>query len=84
MGIVLGIRCAIEAGSIIKSGYTTTGLTNLDGYKLKWPTNLLFFIPGVLYFSARIGVLWEVVFSLRALPTDCFKNVEWIELLPHL
>ncbi len=84
MGIVLGAGCVVEAGSIIKSGYTTTGLTNLHGYKLKWPKNLLFFIPGVLYFSARVSVLGEVIYSLRALPIDCYKTVEWVELLPHL
>ena len=83
MGIVLGVGCSAEAGSIIKDRYTTTGLTNLNGYKLKWPTNLLFFIPGALYFSARLIVIVEVLISLRLLPSGCFQNVQWMNIFPH-
>lgn len=83
MGIVLGIGCFVEAGSIIFDGYTTTGLTNLGGYKLKWPTNLLFLIPGFLYISARLIVIVEVVISLRLLPAGYFEVVQWSEIFPH-
>ena len=83
MGIVLGIGCSVEAGSIIMDNYTTTGLTNLNGYKLKWPMNLLFFVPGALYFSARLLVITEIVISLRLLPSGCFHNVQWMDLFPH-
>lgn len=84
MGTILGIGCTVEAASIIWYGYTTTGLTTLNGYKLKWPTNLLFFIPGALYFASRIIVIAEIVLSFRLLPRGCFENVRWIEILPHL
>ena len=84
MGVVLGLGCFAEAGSIIWNGYTTTGLTNLNGYKLKWPWNILFFIPGFLYVSARIIVLVEVVLSLRALPAGCYQVVNWLQLVPHI
>ena len=83
MGIVLGIGCFAEAGSIIKDKYMTTGLTNLNGYKLKWPTNLLFFIPGALYFSSRFIVIVEILISLRLLPSGCFQNVQWMNIFPH-
>ena len=83
MGIVLGIGCFAEAMSIIVDGCTTSSLTNLGGYKLRWPSNLLFFIPGFLYFSARLIVVVEIVISLRRLPPDCFEVVQWSQLLPH-
>jgi hypothetical protein len=83
-GIVLGLGCAIEAASIIWHNYTTTGLTNLNGYKLRWPTNLMFFIPGFLYVSARMVVIVEVGLSFRALPQGCFATVQWTKLLPHV
>lgn len=84
MGIILGTGCLVEALSIIKDGYTTSGLTNLDGYKLRWPTNILFFLPGALYVSARLIVIIEVIISLRQLPNGCFEVVRWSELFPHL
>jgi hypothetical protein len=84
MCIVLSAGCTVEAVSIIWDGYTTSGLTTLNGYKLKWPTNLLFFIPGVLYMAARMIVIVEITMSLRLLPAGCFENVRWTEFLPHL
>ena len=83
MGVVLGIGCFVEAISIVVEGYPTPGLTTLNGYKLKWPTNLLFFIPGFLYISARLIVIVEIVISLRLLPLGCFEVVQWSQLLPH-
>lgn len=84
MCIVLASGCIVEAGSIIWDGYTTSWLTTLNCYKLRWPTNLLFIIPGILYMLARIIVIGEVILTLRLLPSGCFENVCWTELLPHL
>ena len=84
MTLVLGLYCITEAASIIRDGYTTSGLTTLNGYKLRWPTNLLFFIPGALYMFARVVVIVETIISLRLLPAACFQTVQWSELLPHL
>lgn len=83
MGTILGIGCFVEAASIVYDGYTTSALTNLNSYKLRWPTNILFIIPGFLYFCARLIVIVEIVMSLRLLPTGCFEVVRWSELLPH-
>ena len=83
MGIILGIGCFAEAASIVLNGYTTSSLTNLGGYKLRWPNNLLFFIPGFLYMSARLIVIVEIVISLRLLSPGCFEVVQWSQLLPH-
>ena len=84
MGIILGTGCVVEASSIIIDGYTTTGLTNLNRYKLRWLTNILFFVPGLLYICARMIVIMEVIVSLRQLPDGCFEAVRWAELFPHL
>ena len=83
MSVILGTYCATEAASIIAQGYTTSGLTTLNRYKLRWPTNLLFFVPGFLYMCARIIVIIEIVVSLRVLPAGCFETVQWTQLLPH-
>jgi hypothetical protein len=83
-GTVLAIGCAVEAASIIQHNYTTTSLTNLNGYKLRWPANLMFFIPGFLYVSSRIIVIVEVAITLRALPQACYSTVQWTELFPHV
>ena len=84
MSIVLGVGCLVEAISIVAEGYTTSGLTTLNGYKLRWPTNILFFIPGAMYMSARLIVIGEIVASLRLLQSGCFEVVQWSEVFPHL
>ena len=83
-GVILGAGCFIEAASIVADNYTTSALTNLNGYKLRWPTNLLVFVPGALYFAARIVVIVEVIISLRALPSGCFENVQWTDIILHV
>ena len=83
MTIILGTYCATEATSIVAEGYRTSGLTTPKGYKLRWPTNLLFFVPGFLYMCARLIVIVEVIISLRLLPAGCFETVQWSQLLPH-
>ena len=84
MTIILGVVCLVEAISIVAEGYTTTGLTTMSKYKLRWPTNILFFVPGVMYMCARAIVISEVVASLRFLPPGCFEVVQWTETFPHL
>ena len=84
MTVILGVYCATEAVSIVAEGYTTTGLTTLGGYKLRWPTNILFLVPGFLYMCARMVVIIEILISLRRLPAGCFDTVQWTELFPHL
>lgn len=57
MGCTLGIGCLTEAVSIIADGYMISSLTNIGGYKLRWPCNLLFFISEFLYMAARLIVI---------------------------
>lgn len=83
-GVVLGVGCVLEAAAIIASGYTVAGLDTFNGYKLQWPRNLLFFIPGSMYFCARAVVITEVVISLRALPAGCFDTVAWTSFFPNI
>ena len=84
MTLILGIYSAIETVGIIKDGYTTSSLTNLGSYKLRWPRNILFFAPATLYTLTRAIVIVETVISLRLLPPGCFDVVQWSELFPHL
>ncbi|MCJ1276279.1 hypothetical protein MMC21_004084 [Puttea exsequens] len=84
MGVILGTGCLAEATSIVVDGHSTTGLTTFNGYKLRWPTNLLFFVPGFLYMFSRMIVIVEIVISLRLLPAGCFEVVQWSQLLPHI
>ncbi|KAG1886612.1 hypothetical protein F4604DRAFT_1572079 [Suillus subluteus] len=44
----------------------------------------LFFILPVIYFVARIVLLIIMVIDLRSLPSDAYKAVSWIYLIPHL
>jgi hypothetical protein len=83
-GLVLAGGCTAEAASIIWHGYTTTGLNNLGGYKLKWPNNLMFFIPGALYVVGRLVIIVEVCISLRALPAGCLETPQWPSIFPHV
>jgi hypothetical protein len=83
-GLVLAGGCTAEAASIIWHGYTTTGLNNLGGYKLKWPTNLMFFIPGALYVAGRLVIIVGVCISLRALPAGCLETPQWSNIFPHV
>ena len=83
-GLVLAGGCTIEAASIICNGYTTTGLTNLGSYKLRWPSNLMFFIPGALYVAGRLIIMVEICISLRALPAGCLETPQWPSVFPHV
>jgi hypothetical protein len=37
-----------------------------------------------LYICARLFLLFEVFFSLRALPASCYNSVDWSQFLPHV
>jgi hypothetical protein len=41
-------------------------------------------LTGLLYISARIATLVTVFTTLRALPSDAFKTVDWATFIPHL
>lgn len=48
LSAVLGKCYVTEAASIAVEDYITAGLTTPKEYKLRWPTNLLLFVPGSL------------------------------------
>ncbi|KAL8691120.1 MAG: hypothetical protein Q9224_004250 [Gallowayella concinna] len=56
----------------------------IEGYKLQWPANLLFFVPAATYFVARIALIAVAVSSLRMMPAKSFVQVQWSAFIPHL
>ena len=81
--IVLGVGCVLEAGAIIASRYTLSGMNTFNNYKTQWPWCALFHGAGLLYVIARLVVVVEVMISLRALPESAFVNVQWTAWFPH-
>ena len=42
------------------------------------------FLNLVVYFAARLFPVVDMFASLRYLPEDCYKNVDWSNFLPHI
>ncbi len=59
-------------------------LRYIEGYKVLWPWNLVFFVPGTLYFFARMLLVALAFSSLRSLPHGSYINVEWSNFVPHM
>ncbi|KAL8766497.1 MAG: hypothetical protein Q9209_006713 [Squamulea sp. 1 TL-2023] len=55
----------------------------IEGYKLQWPANLLFFVPAATYFVARIALIAIAVSSLRMMPAKSFVQIKWSSFIPH-
>lgn len=55
----------------------------IEGYILRWPDSLLFFVPATTYFMARIALIILAIMSLRSLPAESYLNVEWPMFIPH-
>ena len=60
------------------------GFFYVGGYKVGWPSSLLFFLPATTYFFARTLLLGVALSSLRSLPLDSFVNVQWSSFIPHI
>ncbi|KAI4241889.1 MAG: hypothetical protein L6R40_004288 [Gallowayella cf. fulva] len=56
----------------------------IEGYKLHWPQNILFFAPGATYFAARMALIAVAFSSLRSLPAESYVNLQWTTFIPHL
>ena len=56
----------------------------IEGYKLKWPANLIFFVPAAAYFFARMVLIVVAIMSLRALPAESYVNLQWSTFIPHV
>lgn len=55
------------------------------GPNWKVPLRVLvpYYIGGSLYALARAYILWEAIFTLRALTPSAYKTVDWSAVLPH-
>lgn len=56
----------------------------IAGYIIKWPANLMFFVPAAAYFVARIALVAVALASLRALPRESYVELQWSTFIPHL
>ncbi|KAL8947950.1 MAG: hypothetical protein Q9222_005819 [Ikaeria aurantiellina] len=56
----------------------------IEKYKLRWPANLIFFVPAATYFAARLALLAVALASLRSLPARSYINLQWSTFIPHL
>jgi hypothetical protein len=85
MWVLLAVYGTIEVVVICwKEKCTNLGLDTLGGYKRRWPACLWFIVPATLYGLSSIGLIAESIWSLRALPEDAFKTVQWTDYFPHL
>jgi hypothetical protein len=60
------------------------GMDTMGGYKMRWPACLWFIIPASIYAMARLALLFEVLYSMRSLPSDAFVDVKWSSFIPHI
>lgn len=67
-----------------KEGYRKLGLDTCRAYKRRWPWCLFFFVPAFLYLCTRLIIIFESLWSLRALPKGAFATVSWSEYFPHI
>ncbi|KAL8716495.1 MAG: hypothetical protein Q9225_006186 [Loekoesia sp. 1 TL-2023] len=58
--------------------------TYIEGYKLRWPANMAFFVPATTYFLARMALVAVALSSLRSLPAESYVNLQWSTFIPHL
>ena len=60
------------------------GFLYVEGYKIRWPLSVFFFVPATLYFLARLVLVGVAVSSLRSLPLDSYVDVQWSSFIPHI
>lgn len=71
------VACCIE-------NFENLGMDTMGAYKMRWPACLWFIVPASFYALARLALLFEVLYSMRSLPSDAFLQVEWSTLIPHI
>lgn len=84
MFAVLSAWGFVEVGRMIKVKFTESLMGAFGSYKTNWPGVLLFYIPGSLYFIARMIMIGEVIASFRALPSGCYTEIDWSNWIPHI
>ena len=70
MCLLLGVYGTAEVLICYLEDYQNLGLETCNGYKLRWPVCLLFFIPGGLYFCTRLCLIFEIILSMFSLPAE--------------
>lgn len=65
-------------------GSKQSALARLGCDKFKFPMALLFWIPVLIAFVARICLIGETLASLRAMPADVYHNVAWTNFIPYV
>lgn len=81
---LLGAYGIVEVIICWREGYQNLGMETAGRYKMRWPHCLLFHIPGVLYFAARLVIIAESFVGLRALPARAYDQIQWTLFIPHL
>ncbi|KAI4117427.1 MAG: hypothetical protein LQ338_007557 [Usnochroma carphineum] len=56
----------------------------IEGYIIRWPANIAFFVPAATYFVARLALIGVALSSLRSLPAESYVNLQWSTFIPHL
>ena len=56
----------------------------IEGYKLRWPINLVFFVPATTYFLARMALIAVAIAALRSLPPESYLDLQWTTFIPHI
>ncbi|KAK5948824.1 hypothetical protein OHC33_010075 [Knufia fluminis] len=81
---LLAVYGTAEVVICCRENYSKLGLDTAGGYKLRFPAGLWFFIPGSMYFMARLLLIGAVFAGMRALPRGAFQEVQWTTFLPHI
>jgi hypothetical protein len=75
---------AMEVVACCVENFENLGMDTMGAYKMRSPACLWFIVPTSLYGLARLALLFEVLYSMRSLPSDAFLQVEWSTLIPHI
>lgn len=65
-------------------GSTKPVVARMNSYKLRFPAALLFWVPVLIAFTARMCIMGETFASLRAMPADVYQDIEWTNFIPHV
>ena len=55
----------------------------LPRWLLSFGATVLFFLPGVMYVIARLGLIFLVFYCFSSMPASVYKAVDWNVVLPH-
>ena len=84
MWLLLAVYGSAEVYICWREQYSKLGMETAGAYKMRWPDCLWFLIPAWMYSIARFAVTAQVFLSMRGLPTEAYRQVEWTLLFPHI